>query len=273
MNCLYCGKEFDNNRGHTKKGKQKFCCRDCFLSYCRDKRNEPKSYCERCGKPIYEKSHKTGKIKKYCSEECQKRNQSEKAFKYVFCHYCGKTFKETRDITNLYCSKKCYEKAKAEDNMKSRQEEDERKKKLLEEYYDTVGEAKKMLARAEAIRHEIDCGKNCAVCGQYFVGRSPLQVCCGEECSRKNTNRKKDKRIYKNGKPDLSITLTKLYLRDEGVCQICGRKIEFDCDPNSDYYPSIDHVKPLSKGGLHQWDNVQLACRKCNTEKGNHAPL
>lgn len=70
------------------------------------------------------------------------------------------------------------------------------------------------------------------------------------------------------GAPDLSITLTKLYMRDQGVCQICGRHIDFDCDSNSDYYPSIDHIIPISKGGEHQWDNVQLACRVCNTLKG-----
>ena len=52
------------------------------------------------------------------------------------------------------------------------------------------------------------------------------------------------------------------------VCQICGRHIDFDCDSNSDYYPSIDHIIPISKGGEHQWDNVQLACRVCNTLKG-----
>ena len=65
----------------------------------------------------------------------------------------------------------------------------------------------------------------------------------------------------------MTINLTRLYMRDKGVCQICGRDIDFDCDPNSDDYPSIDHIKPLAKGGLHQWDNVQLACRRCNSLK------
>ena len=36
-------------------------------------------------------------------------------------------------------------------------------------------------------------------------------------------------------------------------------------------YPSIDHVKPISKGGLHEWGNVQLAHFSCNSKKGDKA--
>ena len=36
-----------------------------------------------------------------------------------------------------------------------------------------------------------------------------------------------------------------------------------------DNYPSIDHIIPISKGGTHQWNNVQLAHRKCNRMKSN----
>ena len=32
-------------------------------------------------------------------------------------------------------------------------------------------------------------------------------------------------------------------------------------------YPSIDHVKLLARGGLHEWSNVKLAHRICNSIK------
>lgn len=35
------------------------------------------------------------------------------------------------------------------------------------------------------------------------------------------------------------------------------------------WYPSIDHVIPISKGGRHSWDNVKLAHRLCNSVKSN----
>jgi 5-methylcytosine-specific restriction endonuclease McrA len=34
----------------------------------------------------------------------------------------------------------------------------------------------------------------------------------------------------------------------------------------------MDHVKPLSRGGDHTWDNVVSACRRCNHRKGNRLP-
>ena len=77
-----------------------------------------------------------------------------------------------------------------------------------------------------------------------------------------------------NGKIDYSITLSKLIERDKGICKLCGRKVnETDYTYINDTfiagndYPSIDHIKPLSKGGVHQWDNVQLAHRLCNSIK------
>ena len=69
---------------------------------------------------------------------------------------------------------------------------------------------------------------------------------------------------------DSDVTLKKLIHRDKGICQICGKPI--DCYDVSEhcvgpYYPSIDHIIPLSKGGNHTWDNVQLAHMICNAKK------
>ena len=33
------------------------------------------------------------------------------------------------------------------------------------------------------------------------------------------------------------------------------------------HYPTLDHIIPLSKGGSHTWDNVQLAHMGCNAGK------
>jgi CRISPR/Cas system Type II protein with McrA/HNH and RuvC-like nuclease domain len=130
-------------------------------------------------------------------------------------------------------------------------------------------EKKKIQADIDLIVFNIDHIKICEECGSVFIAKSTSVKCCSDKCQRKKHNRSKDKRLSKNGEPDKSITLTKLYMRDLGVCQICGKVIDFDVDTNDDSYPSIDHIKPISKGGLHEWDNVQLACRKCNTAKGS----
>lgn len=70
---------------------------------------------------------------------------------------------------------------------------------------------------------------------------------------------------------DESITLDELIVRDCGICQICGLAIDLEDIKDGhirSLYPTLDHIIPLSKGGSHTWDNVQLAHMKCNAQKG-----
>ncbi len=53
-----------------------------------------------------------------------------------------------------------------------------------------------------------------------------------------------------------------IFLRDNFTCQYCGAK------PRRDEL-TIDHIVPRSRGGGSTWDNVALACVKCNAKKGN----
>jgi 5-methylcytosine-specific restriction endonuclease McrA len=64
---------------------------------------------------------------------------------------------------------------------------------------------------------------------------------------------------------DVTVSLEELYVRDGGICGICDE----ECDYSQ---ASIDHVFPISKGGPHVWDNVQLAHRSCNSRKGASVP-
>lgn len=60
-----------------------------------------------------------------------------------------------------------------------------------------------------------------------------------------------------------------VYIRDGWNCGICYGSV----DPTSTFpdpmSPSLDHILPLSKGGTHTLDNVQLAHLRCNCSKGN----
>lgn len=57
--------------------------------------------------------------------------------------------------------------------------------------------------------------------------------------------------------------------RDDWVCHICGEKIMKEEKFPSQRSPSLDHVIPLSKGGLHSYANVKAAHLVCNTRKGS----
>lgn len=218
--------------------------------------------CKLCGKEIKRgASHRSLSERTYCSDECYRKARGCETKKITFCQLCGKQFQEQRDCANLFCSKSCASKYKGIKLTEQRLERERHSEELKKEF-------KEALKRVEELRYRIEHEKFCKTCGKLFTAKIYTQVCCCPECSRRHENRNKDRRIYKNGQPDLSITLTKLYLRDGGVCKICERSIDFDCDPNSDYYPSIDHIIPIARGGLHSWDNVQLLCRRCNYLKG-----
>lgn len=116
----------------------------------------------------------------------------------------------------------------------------------------------------------------CPVCnGPIFDGRKYCSARCRNAW---NNARSKDVRILKmsDAKRD-KITLKALYERKGGVCYICGGSCDysdFEVRPDGtfiagNHYPSIEHLVPLSKGGLHTWANVDLAHRICNTLKGN----
>lgn len=69
---------------------------------------------------------------------------------------------------------------------------------------------------------------------------------------------------------DPTVTLKKLIKRDHGICQICGRPVDNTSRSGNGLgmlYPTLDHIVPLSKGGGHTWDNVQLAHLICNSYK------
>lgn len=66
------------------------------------------------------------------------------------------------------------------------------------------------------------------------------------------------------------ITLIEVAKRDNNICQICGGVVDWGDIENGHIrrmYPTIDHIVPLSKGGRHTWENVQLAHMSCNAHK------
>lgn len=69
---------------------------------------------------------------------------------------------------------------------------------------------------------------------------------------------------------DESITLEGVMKRDKGICQICGKPVALTDIFNGHIrrlYPTVDHIKAMSKGGTHTWDNVRLAHMCCNAGK------
>lgn len=59
----------------------------------------------------------------------------------------------------------------------------------------------------------------------------------------------------------------RIFIRDGWICQICRQKVDKKLKYPNPKSASLDHIIPLSKGGTHTHNNVQLAHLKCNMEK------
>ena len=110
----------------------------------------------------------------------------------------------------------------------------------------------------------------CVVCGRNFETIRDDVKTCSKACRYAVNNKKRKawmRDLRNSGRYDRSISLDSVYDKFGGVCNKCHKATTFDTDYNGDDYPTIDHVIPLSRGGVHEWDNVQLLCRKCNVLK------
>lgn len=189
------------------------------------------------------------------------------------CRTCG-TVTRRSFVTVKHRSAKC--KACADHETQTREAQREALKTVARTQREKDRERRRhdKLAHAACVQLTMTA---CQCCGGLFVN-SGAKKYCSSECSKRVRNAiKKDRRIRKmrNVIVDNNITLEALYKRDNGKCYICGRVCDWnDYTVNdggafiaNDSYPSIDHVTPLSRGGKHAWENVKLACRRCNNAK------
>lgn len=151
---------------------------------------------------------------------------------------------------------------KQEEKARQRKERTEKEKRKKQKQK----EREKLLV-LEAKKHP------CPVCGKITIR---AKYCC-DACAKKATNKRREMRrrvLIRNAMVDKDITVQGLFKRDHGRCYICGLACSFEdytvqdgtiiC---GDWYPSIDHIVPLTKGGAHSWKNVALAHRRCNSFK------
>lgn len=92
-----------------------------------------------------------------------------------------------------------------------------------------------------------------------------------EKGVRARTNSGYNRRAVKANALREDFKKDEIYLRDGWICQLCGLPV----DPSSKdkkLMASLDHIIPLSRGGSHTRDNVQLAHRGCNSQKHNKLP-
>lgn len=228
--------------------------------------------CDTCDKfNLEENFNKTYEGKFKYIKRLYKHNNIGKDIHIIECLECGLQLE--RKGSSLYNAIREHKDIRCECEL----EEIRLEKEIKRELNKLNKEIKEVMNRNKRFEIEVNRIRECKVCGGIFIADNLSQVCCSKECMRKNKNRRTglDRRIKNKEQIDKDITLDKLIKRDKGICQICGKPIdEEDCYYTEEgyfivgnNYPSIDHIKPLAKDGVHTWDNIQLAHMICNSIK------
>ena len=289
--CKFCGKELSK-----EYNSKLYCSHECGVRYRDRKRTmkekmATKRECRNC-KVEFIPNYKGAKTFD-CSEKCfkeQRKKQNRERYrkenglsdKYDYegvkkCKECNADISHMK-INAIYCSKLC----------RQRVEDRSRGHKPIEEHLKIVGEQRKQrLARLEIerarkkLREEKELTRPCVECGTPFYNPHPHTLTCTPLCSKRRANRQlrlyNSKRLNESNIVDRDITVQKLFDKYEGICYLCGKECDFNDKVITEEgytivgktYPSIEHVIPISKNGLHSWDNVNLAHHYCNSIKSD----
>ncbi|MFC5634725.1 HNH endonuclease [Streptomyces bullii] len=136
-------------------------------------------------------------------------------------------------------------------------------------------------------RRQLACANT--ACGKLFLPGFRTQRCCSEACGKRRWalqakaegrtyqepwgDRRRDryhrrralKKATSTGEPVLRDAIGE---RDRWKCGQCGRKVDRTLAYPHPRSPSLDHVVPLSQGGAHSPENVQITHLECNVSKG-----
>lgn len=221
------------------------------------------------------------------------------------CVICGSNF-EAKTERAKYCSEYCKNRSRFKRSIDDVRAENEKLKLELLKWYKKGLKDKEIASKIGrsvtwAQKTRIDMGlprqgykkarekenhkqelaqmevRFCKKCGSYFYPIRVNQIFCSKACEKSMNHQVNDivrKRLVEKAKVD-KIPLDAVYKKYNGICYLCGGQCDYQAVkivngiPKAlGDYPSREHVIPLSKGGLHSWENVRLAHIKCNSSKG-----
>lgn len=254
--CCGCGNGFESENFHKK-----YCTKKCQKKQENKRRSIRRAWtgsCRHCKKEI------SGRKRRFCNRECQQEHGYQKRTSdwQGRCHLCNKKISGHK---RRWCDAVCRENAR--DRLK----------------HECTCQACGKVFKSNKLNRE-HCSKKCRTmmaagecrnCGDLFVrvifnlGTAIPGYCC-RYCKNAHgvRNRQHWRRAGRVGKVT-KINLAEIYKRDGGKCQICNKAVSMKAKKQS-LKPSIDHITPLSKGGKHDWFNVQLAHYGCNSRKHNN---
>lgn len=228
--CQTCGIAFQAYNA------QKFCSNNCRSSVIQNLNLRNKGgICECCGNSF------EGRKRRFCTS-CRpsKKQKSDLYNSGGVCENCNCSFEGRR---RRFCSYDCL--------------------------------VKKNLREGVSTRRLMHVNKICRYCALEFTTGDPQKKYCSQKCRRRTEGKAKTarRRAIRLGFESERFSVIQIFERDNWICQICTRPTlratGKDDDHKKPRAPQLDHIIPLSKGGGHTPNNVQLLCRECNMKKRN----
>lgn len=102
--------------------------------------------------------------------------------------------------------------------------------------------------------------RNCRECGAAFTSRLN-QVYCSRECRRARAERRVAASFSQRDR-------RRIFERDAWTCGICLEPVDPEVEWPDPMSAAVDHIVPISAGGLHDFANAQTSHWICNSRKG-----
>lgn len=229
------------------------------------------SSCLHCGVPISRVAGRRGPLPKYCSARCRNRAKWLQQKAANPCPKCGSPM--SRSSSSSADDQQCRKCRFGERRHGTSQMYDREKCRCRECKNWKAAQQRRYAARRKAegrplytVESRRTVAASCEQCGISFLGvSSKPNRFCSMECAI-DARPKSDAPRFKIAR---SVRLS-IYMAAKWSCELCGCPTRPDEDYNHPRYPTLDHIQPRSLGGSDDPENLRLACRQCNTLRGNN---